>query len=123
LNHQFRYRGIQFLDNDPTQLKNNVIFEITNTSDKEIKRIEGHLSFYDPQGRLVRVFSLATGVVIPPTTNDKALAFSMQFIHNPNSDDTLIRTHRDYRAVWTPTIIEFSDGKVLEDASLKDLEK
>ena len=121
LNHKFHYRGVQFIDDDPKQLKNNIVFEITNTSDVNIKRIEGHLSFYDPQGRIVRVFPLATGVEIPPTTDDKALMFSMPFVHNPSTDDTLIRTRRDFHAVWTPTIIEFSDGKIIEDASLKDL--
>ena len=121
LNHKFVYRGIQFLDDDPKQFKNNVVFEITNTSERDIKRVEGHLSFYDPDGNLIRVFSLATGTVIPPTGDDKALVFTMPFIHNPNTDDTLIRTRKDFRAIWTPSIIEFTDGKILEDASLKNI--
>ena len=121
LNHIFHYYGIQFLDDDPNQLRNNVVFDVTNISDKEIKRLEGHLSFYDPQGRLVRVFPLATGTSIPVTGDEKSLRFAMPFIHNPNSDDTLIRTRRDFQAIWTPKLIEFFDGTILEDITLRDL--
>ena len=45
LNHRFHYHGIQFLDEDPKQPKNNIVFDVSNISDKEIKRIEGNLSY------------------------------------------------------------------------------
>ncbi len=118
LNHQFKYHGIRFLDEDPNQPKNDIVFEITNISDKEIKRIEGNLSYYDNNGNIIRIFQLATGTNIP-VTNEKSLIFSMPFNHNVKTADTLIRTRKDLRAIWTPTMIEFADGEVLKDVSLQ----
>ena len=123
LNHSFHYYGIQFLDEDPNQPKNNIIFDVTNRSDREIKRVEGNLSFYDPQGRLVRVFQMATGMPIPAEKGGKTLRFQMSFVHNVKTADTLIRTRSDMQAVWTPKFIEFTDGTILEDITLKDFGK
>jgi len=121
LNHQFKYHGIRFLDEDPKQPINDIVFEITNISDKEIKRIEGNLSYYDNTGRIIRIFQLATGNNIPPVSiDDKAMIFSMKFNHNIQTDDTLIRTNQDLRAIWTPTMIEFTDGQVLKDVSVQN---
>lgn len=121
LNHQFKYHGIRFLDEDPKQPINDIVFEITNIADKDIKRIEGNLSYYDNNGRIIRIFQLATGNTISPVTkDDKAMIFSMKFNHNIKTDDTLIRTNPDLRAIWTPTMIEFTDGQVLKDMTLNN---
>jgi len=114
LNHQFQYEGIKFDDNDPDNKINNIIFTITNTADRPIKRIEGNLSFYDHGGNVVRVYGLATSPESPiPVSGINSaqvdtgkVSFGMAFPHGDNDPnpsirfrDSLIRNQRDLRPV------------------------
>ena len=107
MNHKFRYVGIQFNDTNPEKKMNNIVFDIFNISDKNIKRVEGHLTFYDPSGKIVRVYNLATAATeIPISDTITGIRFSMPFIHgdrdtNPEirRRDSLIRNAKDLNAV------------------------
>ena len=121
LNHKFEYIGIQFEDSDSKNKINNIVFEIQNTSDKPIKKIEGRLQFYTPNGELIKLYSLVTATEVP-ANSDKATRFVMPFKHDESSNrDQIIRNSRNLSAIWTPTSIEFSDGsKIIDKATLND---
>jgi hypothetical protein len=117
LNHTFTYIGISFDDADANKKINNIVFDLENSSDKEIKKVEGKLQFYSPHGELVRIFNISTATTIPVTSSDeKGIRFSMPFAHDENNQrDKIVRESRELSAVWTPTLIEFSDGTKLVD--------
>ncbi len=121
LNHTFKYVGIQFNDEDPQNKINNIVFEVLNTSDKPIKKLEGRLQFYTQAGELVKIYNLSTATEISENTN-KPLRFSMPFKYDDNSQrDQIIRNSKNLNAVWTPTTLEFSDGtKIIDKATLND---
>jgi len=122
LNHKFNYIGIKFEVDSLDRKINAIIFEVTNTADKEIKLIEGVLQFFTPHGELVKFFNLKTASPIPVSEDEKVVVFSMPFLHDDNSQrDMMLRTSRDLSAVWTPTLIEFSDGsKIVDLATAKE---
>ncbi len=120
LNHTFHYAGINFNDADKNNKINNLVFDIKNTSDKVIKKVEGRLFFYTPNGELVKLYNLVTATEIPVNT-EKPMRFSMPFQHlEDNQRDKIIRESTNLRAVWTPTLIEFADGTKIEDKATKD---
>jgi len=121
LNHKFHYHGIQFLDEDTNKPMNNLIFDITNISDKGIKKIAGNLSFYSQQGHLVRVFQIVIDDPIPAEKGGKTLTFGQAFLHDTQTADILIRTSgQDMQTIWTPKLIEFVDGTKIEDITSED---
>lgn len=122
LQHLFKYEGITINDQDKNNRLNNIIFTIANTSDKPIKKIEGLLSFYSKDGQLIKIYSLSTATEIKPDKS-KPARFSMPFKHDITSErDNIIRTSRDLNAVWTPTLLVFSDGeKIIDKATAEDI--
>jgi hypothetical protein len=123
LNHKFIYAGIVFQDEDPENKLNNIVFDVTNNSGKEIKKLTGILQFYTPGGEIVRAYDIETASPIPPTSADgKPTRLGMPFKHeNGNIRDSLIRYSKDLSAVWTPTLIEFKDGTSINDISNANL--
>lgn len=116
INHKFEYIGISFNDTNESRKINEIIFDVTNISDKEIKKVEGELQFYLPRGELVKVFTISTATPIPASKDTNGVRFSMPFYHDGNSErDKIIRESRELSAVWTPTAIEFSDGSKMID--------
>jgi len=121
LNHKFNYVGIKFEEDSLNRKINSIVFEITNTSDKEIKLVEGVLQFFTQYGELVKFFNIKTASTIPISENGEPIVFSMPFLHDDNSQrDMMIRTSRDLNAVWTPTLIEFSDGSKIVDLATQN---
>jgi hypothetical protein len=116
LNHKFNYEGIKFDIDSQKRKINAIVFDITNTSDKEIKQVEGVLQFLTPYGELVKFFNIKTASLIPVSKDGKGIIFSMPFLHDDNSPrDMLLRTSKDLSTVWTPTLIEFTDGTKIVD--------
>ena len=119
LQHTFNYDGIQFNDTDKNNKINILVFSIKNISDKTIKKVKGMLSFYTQDGQIIKIFNLSTAQEIKPN-KEKPTQFSMSFKHDMNSErDNIIRTSRNLNAVWTPTLIEFTDNtKIIDKATL-----
>jgi len=116
LNHKFNYVGIKFEVDSLDRKINAIVFEVTNTSDKEIKLLEGVLQFFTPHGELVKFFNIKTASPIPVSEDGTEVGFSMPFLHEDTSQrDMMLRTSRDLSAIWTPTLIEFSDGSKIVD--------
>ncbi len=120
LNHNFKYVGIQFNDADPKNKINNIVFDVKNTSDKPIKKIAGRLNFYLPNGKLVKIYNLSTSTELPNDA-EKPMRFSMPFKNDDKSQrDKIVRTSKDLKAVWTPTLLEFSDGSKIVDKATEN---
>lgn len=116
LHHKFEYIGIRFNDSNKSQKINEIVFDLTNTSDKEIKKIEGVLQFYTPHGEIVKLFNISTASPIPVSKDGNGIRFLMPFHHDANNErDKIIRASRELNAVWTPTLIEFADGSKIVD--------
>lgn len=107
LNHKFHYVGFQPRD-EGKQSVDVIVFEITNTSDKDIREVEGALQFYTQNNQLVKVYNLKFNKPLKPGETQR---FGNPFTHNPESQrDQVIRSSKDLKAVWNPTLIEFADG-------------
>jgi hypothetical protein len=123
LNHKFNYAGLIFQDDDPKNKLNNIIFDVTNNSGKEIIKLTGILQFYTTAGEIVRAYDIETASPIPPTSSDKKpTRMGMPFKHEDgNIRDSLIRYSKDLSAIWTPTLIEFKDGTSIKDIATANL--
>lgn len=112
LNSRFDYKGIQPRDTN-NQMIDILIFELTNSSDKDIAKIEGVLDFYSQDNQLIKRYTLKFDKPLKP--NEKA-AMGNPFVHDPNNQrDVIVRTAKNLKAVWTPSKITYSDGSVLKD--------
>lgn len=115
MNHKFGFLGIVPQDNDKGSI-NFIFFEITNKSNKDIKNIQGALQFYSGQ-TLVKNFPLVAKNVLKGEVikvgETKRLAIPFQ--NDPASPrDKAIRDNlKQLTKVWQPTLIEFTDGKVI----------
>ena len=116
-NHSFKLLNI--FPYDTLESYNTVFkYEVTNKSDKNIKKIVGSLAFYNQANQLIKNyplksdFTLKAGEVIEA---GGAKQFVLPFTHDPKSPrDMAIREQMsNLRPVWTPTSIEFEDGEVI----------
>lgn len=121
-NHNFKLQGIipyDTLDQFITYFR----YDITNTSDKDMKNINGSLAFYNQAGKLVKNYPMRTAMVMKDEVikAGETKTFNMPFRHNPESPrDLAIRNRfQQLRPVWQATQIEFADG---EKISVRDEE-
>lgn len=111
MNHKFHYVGLQPRDADK-QMFDIIVFEMTNTSDKEIKTIHGSLQFFTQDNQIVKIYNLKTDQAIKPGEMKR---MGNPFIHDPNSQrDQIIRNAKNLKALWNVTLIEFVDGTKME---------
>lgn len=107
VNHKFHYVGLQPRDDDK-QAVDVIVFEITNTSDKEIRNIQGALQFFTQDNQLVKIYNLKFDKQLKPSEMER---FGNPFMHDKNSQrDQVIRSSKNLKAIWNPTLIEFTDG-------------
>lgn len=111
MNLGFKYLGVQKADSDNVQT-NILHYELSNKSDKPIKKIEGDLEFYDLNNQIVKRFPV---VVTYNLDKDKTARFTEAYKHEQgNPRDTIIRSkYVRLQALWKPTLLEFADGKKL----------
>lgn len=109
LNHQFKYVGLV-----PRQdTLDFIVYEITNTSDKDIKNITGVLQFYNGQNQLVKQYPLRAdigmkkGEVIKVGETKK---IALPYVHDKdNVRDSIMRNTNKLRTIWQPRGILFAD--------------
>jgi len=115
MNHNFGFLGIVPQDNEKGSV-NFIFFEITNKSNKDIKNIQGALQFYAGQ-TLVKNFPIVAKNVLNGQVikvgETKRLAIPFQNDPNSPRDKAIRENLKDLTKVWQPTLIEFSDGKVI----------
>lgn len=114
LNHEFRF--IDLVPRDTLdKFYNIIVFEIKNTSKREIKNILGTLQFFDVNGQIVKSYPIETAKLQTdhnvPSGQSKRIA--IPFIHDKNNirDEMMRNDLKSMRAVWIANMIEFSDGK------------
>ncbi len=116
MNHTFNFLGIVPQDNEKGSV-NFIFFEITNKSDKDIKNLQGALQFYGGQ-TLVKNFPLIAKNVLKPgevikVGETKRLAIPFQNDPTSPRDKAVRENLKQLTKVWQPTLIEFTDGKVI----------
>jgi hypothetical protein len=115
-NHEFKLDGIipyDTLDTYVTYFR----YTLTNTSDKDIKNLNGSLAFYNQAGTLVKNYPLKTEVVLKDEVikAGESKTLNMPFNYDPESprDVTIRNQFQQLRPVWQATLIEFTDGETI----------
>lgn len=107
VNHKFHYIGLQPNDSEQ-QMIDIIVFEITNTSDKDIRNLQGVLQFFTQDNQLVKIYNLKMEKALKPGETEK---LGNPFLHDKASNrDQIIRNSTNLKAIWNPTLIEFADG-------------
>ncbi len=107
INHNFHYVGFQPRDDDKQSI-DILVFEITNTSDKEIKNLQGMLQFYTQDNQLLKNYNIKFDKALKPGEMQR---MGNPFLHDDkNERDRAIRSSTNLKAIWNPTLIEFADG-------------
>jgi len=107
INHKFNYIGLQVRDAD-NQMTDVIVYEITNTSDKEIKNVKGLLQFYSQENLLIKQYNLNFELNLQPNETKRS---GNPFVHDKdNPRDNTIRNSTNLKAIWNPEEIEFTDG-------------
>lgn len=113
LKHKFTY--INIIPKDTNGKKYDfVVFAIKNTSGKDLKNIEGSLQFYTQNNEVVKQYNIAAGSVMNGRIikNGDSLRIAYPFYHvDGNIRDSMMRANPGMRAIWTPSKMEFTDGK------------
>ncbi len=116
-NHQFKYIGLIPKD-DAQEPMDIIVYEMTNTSDKEIRNIAGSLQFRNPLNQaVIKLYNLNTADLLKDQTikPKETKKFAYPFRHdNANVRDSIMRISKNLHALWTPSTIEYSDGTVIK---------
>ena len=116
-NHKFKYIGMIPKD-DAAEPMDIIVYELTNTSNKEIKNIAGSLQFRNPLNQsVIKVYNLNTSDLLKDQTikPNETKKFAYPFKHdNVNVRDSIMRISKNLHALWTPATIEYSDGSVIK---------
>lgn len=112
INHSFHFLGLEKNDN-AEHLNDILVYEITNTSDRNIVSVEGVLEFYNFQNILLKTFGLKLEGNIMPGASSKV---GNQFLNDPNNPiDQVIRSNAKINLIWSPKAIRFFDGTGVEE--------
>ena len=111
--HKIKYLGLQPQDKDTTKL-DILVFEITNSSNKDITDLEGQFRFFDMQNQLVKAYPIILAKVMtkaPVIKPGETRRFAYPFFHDPNNErDEKIRSGKDLQILWFPVSMTFSDS-------------
>jgi hypothetical protein len=111
--HKIKYLGLQPQDQDTNKL-DILVFEITNTSSKDISNINGQFRFFDNQNQLVKAYPVQLAKVMTKTPVIKpgeTRRFAYPFFHDPNNErDEKVRLGKDLQILWFPIDLTFSDS-------------
>lgn len=115
-NHKFSYIGLKPQDEEARSL-DILVFEITNTSNQEIKNMKGLLQFLDQQGNTVKKYPIEISKVIGDRelTANETLKFAYPFEHeSENQRDQIIRNnHNQLRPIWLPSEMVLANGTTI----------
>jgi len=111
--HKIKYLGMQTQDKDTTRL-DIIVFEITNSSNKDIADIEGQFRFFDMQNQLIKAYPVKLAKVMTKTPIIKpgeTRRFAYPFFHDPNNErDEKVRAGKDLQILWFPVSMTFADS-------------
>lgn len=111
--HKIKYLGLQPQDKDTTKL-DILVFEITNSTNKNITDLEGQFRFFDMQNQLVKAYPIKLEKVLTQVRIIKpgeTRRFAYPFFHDSNNErDEKIRTGKDLQILWFPVSMTFSDS-------------
>jgi len=112
-NHKIKYLGLQPQDKDTVKL-DILVFEITNTSNKDIKDLEGQFRFFDMQNQLIKAYPIELAKVmtqVPVIKPGETRRFAYPFFHDSNNErDEKVRSGQDLQILWFPVSMTFSDS-------------
>lgn len=116
-NHKFKYVGLLPKD-DTEQPMDIIVYELTNTSEKEIKNVAGALQFRNPVNQaVIKYYNINSADLLNNQTikpgETKKLAYPYKH-DNSNVRDSIMRISKNLHALWTPSSIEYSDGSVIK---------
>lgn len=105
---KMKYLGLVPRDTN-NQQSNIIVCEVENTTEQDIKNLDGYLNFYNNQNQLVKRYNIKTKEAIEP--GKKRIV--IPFIHDPeNRLDVMMRTNNKLRPIWNPTTVELEDGTI-----------
>jgi len=91
-----------------------LVFEITNTSNKDIKDLEGQFRFFDMQNQLIKAYPIELAKVmtqVPVIKPGETRRFAYPFFHDSNNErDEKVRSGQDLQILWFPVSMTFSDS-------------
>lgn len=103
---KMKYLGLVPRDTNG-QKSNIIVCEVENTTEQNIKNIDGFLNFYNRQNQLVKRYNIKQEDVIEPGKK----RIIIPFVHNPeNRLDVIMRTNNQLRPIWNPNTVELEDG-------------
>ncbi|HRS01520.1 MAG TPA: hypothetical protein P5545_03115 [Bacteroidota bacterium] len=111
--HKIKYLGLQPQDKDTLKL-DIIVFEITNTSNKDIQDLEGQFRFFDMQNQLIKAYPIQLSKVmtqVPVIKPGETRRFAYPFFHDSNNErDEKVRAGKDLQILWFPVSMTFSDS-------------
>lgn len=111
LSHNLKLLQFQPMNDTVNNRSVNVLaFEVTNTSDKNIKNVQGYMNFYSLQNQLLIRFPLNIKKELAKGVTEKLQ--SPPYVHDPdNANHKFIRENPSLvRTMWQPLLVEFEDG-------------
>ena len=110
--YKIKYMGLNFGNDSTTKTPINVLyFEVTNTTDKDLKLITGMLQLFNQQNQLVKQFPVKYTIALAP---GKTVQFAQTYTHSDaDQRDMLVRTDKNLSYLWNPETLELANGKKL----------
>jgi hypothetical protein len=123
MKHKIKYLGLKPFDTLDKSY-DYLVFEVTNTSDKNIATVDGQLRFFNSSSQLVKAYPIELSKVMPNADGlkpNETRRFVYPFFHDKaNQRDEIIRNAKDLQVLWFPMSISFTDStkinSVLETA-------
>lgn len=112
MKHKIKYLGLKPFDTLDKSY-DYLVFEVTNTSDKNIASVDGQLRFFNSSNQLVKAYPVELSKVMPDANGlkpNETRRFVYPFFHDKaNQRDEIIRNARDLQVLWFPQSLTFTD--------------
>lgn len=123
MKHKIQYLGLKPFDTLDKSY-DYLVFEVKNTSNKNITGLDGQLRFFNSANQIVKAYPIELSKVMPNAEGIKpneTRRFVYPFFHDKNNQrDEIIRNAKDLQVLWFPMSITFADkttiNSVLETA-------
>lgn len=111
--HKLTFAGIMTDDKQPDQKLDFIVYDVQNTTKKEIADVQGTLQFYNKMNQIIKIYPLLSKQVMGGKTikPGETMRVAFPFFHSDtNARDQAMRSNDPKIAVWQPTMIQFKDS-------------
>jgi hypothetical protein len=120
MKHKIKYLGLKAFDTLDKSY-DYLVFEVTNTSDKNIASVDGQLRFFNSSSQLVKAYPIELSKVMPDANGlkpNETRRFVYPFFHDKtNQRDEIIRNAKDLQVLWFPMSLTFTDKTKLNSVN------